>query len=282
MIVHIIDIKYDSINIVYDFTLSPEGQMTKATLQLKQALKVVTREPLPGPLTVEAVNHGEGEPPELVKTFFRTLIGGLKIGQYSDSVMHRSDSLSQDALFLVKNGNLKPRKHILMGLSLKSLTGSKKILSILNRMGHSITYHAVEEIETNLAYDILNRQSNCPAGTVSGVPCGLAFDNYNELTHILSGSDTSHDTMGILYQTQCRSSPTELSPQRSRQDEDEPEEDMLLPKMAGKKRRRKLDVQNKDLPHYRKKPQVNVFFYDNMDFCSNVDPSASSRKLDFL
>ena len=191
---------------MYDFTLSPEGQTTKAALQLRQALKAVTRDPLPDPLTVEAVNHGEGKPPELVKTFFRTLIGGPRIRQYSTSVMRRSDSLSQDALFLVKNGNLKPRKHILMGLSLKSLTGSKKILSILNRMGHSINYHAVEEIETNLAFDILNRQLNCPAGTASGVPCGLAFDNYDELTHTLSGSDTLHDTMGILYQTQARSS----------------------------------------------------------------------------
>ena len=54
------------------------------------------------------------------------------------SVKRRSDSLSQDVLFSVKHGNLKPRKHILMGLSLKSLTGSKKILTMLNRMGHSL------------------------------------------------------------------------------------------------------------------------------------------------
>ena len=87
-----------------------------------------------------------------------------------------------------------------MGMSMKSLTGSKKILTLLNRMGHCLNYHAIEEIETDLAQSILNRKLNCPDGTVAGVPCGLAFDNYDELTHTLSGAATLHDTMGILYQ----------------------------------------------------------------------------------
>lgn len=33
-----------------------------------------------------------------------------------------------------------------------------------------------------------------------GLPMGLAFDNLVELTQTLSGSNTLHDTMGILYQ----------------------------------------------------------------------------------
>ena len=57
---------------------------------------------------------------------------------------------------------------------------------------------------------------------------------------------------------------------------------MSLPKMAGKKGRRKLDIQNKDLLPYRKKPRVTAFFYDSKDFLSNKDLSAPSRKLDFL
>jgi hypothetical protein len=30
----------------------------------------------------------------------------------------------------------------------------------------------------------------------------LAFDNYDELTHTLSGADTLNDMMGIMYQAQ--------------------------------------------------------------------------------
>ena len=91
-----------------------------------------------------------------------------------------------------------------------------------------------------------------------------------------------HDTMGILYQTQSRCSLTEPSPQSGREDEDKPEEDISLPKMESKKRRRKLDVLDKDLPPYRKKPRMNDFSYDNKDFRGNMDLSVPSRKLDFL
>ena len=71
---------------------SPEGQVTKVALQLRQALKSVTKEPLLDPLTMEALNNGEGDPPDLVKTFFQTLLGGPNTGQYSESVKRRSDS----------------------------------------------------------------------------------------------------------------------------------------------------------------------------------------------
>lgn len=50
--------------------------------------------------------------------------------------------------------------------------------------------------------------------------------------------------------------------------------------MGGKKRR-SLDVLDKDLPPYRKKSWINDF-YENEDFRRDVDLSIPSRKLDFL
>lgn len=47
-------------------------------------------------------------------------------------------------------------------------------------MEHSLNYHAIKEIKADFAYAILDRQLTCPAGTVPGVPCGLAFGNYEE------------------------------------------------------------------------------------------------------
>ncbi|KAG1693158.1 Complement component receptor 1-like protein [Nymphon striatum] len=204
--------------------------------------------------------------------------------QYSKSVRRRTDSLSQDVLFSVKNGNLKPKKHILMGMSLKSLTGSKKIITLMNRMGHSLNYHAIEEIETDIAYAILDRGLNCPAGSIPGVPCGLAFDNYDELTNSLSGADTLHDTMGIMYQTQN----TEAT---SSHDAEGPNEDVCgsqtteipFPSMTRKKKRRKFDASGVALAPYRKKPRMDVFSYDNKIYRdTSIDVSVSSQKLDFL
>ena len=51
-------------------------------------------------------------------------------------------------------GLVKPQKHLLLGLGVKSMTGSKKVLNILNRLGHCISYTTEEEIETELALNI--------------------------------------------------------------------------------------------------------------------------------
>ena len=227
-----------------------------------------------------SLNKGEGAPPEIVRTFFQHLLGGLQTDQCSESVKRRSDSLSQDVLFSVRNGNIKPRKHILMGMSMKSMTGSKKIVTMLNRMGHSINYHAVEEIETDLAYAILDRKETCPAGSIPVVPCGLAFDNYDELTSILSGADTLHDTMGIMYQSKPQGAVSLGGNQVTNQVLVE----ASLPSIAKKARkRRKLDVPKTTLPPFRKKAKMDHFSYSIKEYrIEKSEASILSRKLDFL
>ena len=85
---------------------------------------------------------------------------------------------------------------------IKSHTGSRKILTVLNKFGYGISYSKEEELETELASAIIEKDKCAPDGTAHGLVMGNAWDNNNELTHTLSGSDTLHDTMGILYQNQ--------------------------------------------------------------------------------
>ena len=290
VIVHSTAIEYSSIKTVYDIKKSPEGQVTRAALQLRQALKSVVKESLPDPLTLTSLTEGEGAPPELVRTFFQHLLGGPNTSYHSETVKRWSDSLSQDALFSVQHGKVKPKKHILMGMSMKSMTGSKKIITMLNRLGHSINYHAVEEIETELAYAILDRKEACPAGSVPGVPCGLAFDNYDELTNTLSGADTLHDTMGIMYQSKPPVAAVGNQVQNQmvagpNQVQNQVVAGPVLPTITKKsrKRRRKLDVPDTALPPYRKKPRMDGFSYEMKEYrVGSIDASILSRKLDFL
>lgn len=79
-------------------------------------------------------------------------------------------------------------------------TGSRKLVENLNRLGQCINYSVLEELETASAEAIQDRKLHCPDGTFECLPMRLAFDNYDELTDTLSGKDTLHDTMGILYQ----------------------------------------------------------------------------------
>ena len=105
---------------------SLEGQVTQAALLLQEALKKVVKIPLSDPLTIDSMK--KGAPPDLVKTLFGVLLGGPDSRMHSESIKRQADSMSQDALFIVTHGVLKPAKHILTAMSLKSLTGSKKSL----------------------------------------------------------------------------------------------------------------------------------------------------------
>ena len=111
-------------------------------------------------------------------------------------------SASDDAVFVTTRGRTKPSKHLCMGLGLKSLTGSRKVVEMLNHYGHSISYYTVEAIETDLATNICERNCATPEGIqkVSGLCTGLAWDNYDKNTETLSGANTLHDTVGICYQ----------------------------------------------------------------------------------
>ena len=70
-----------------------------------------------------------------------------------------TNSVYADVMFAVSLGRFKPRKHLNMGLGIKSMTGSRKVLGVLNHMGHSISYHTAKEIETVLVNVISTRQS---------------------------------------------------------------------------------------------------------------------------
>ena len=114
----------------------------------------------------------------------------------------RIQSLWDDIVFAVTRGLVKPQKHLLLGLGVKSMIGGKKVLNILNRLRHHISYTAAEETETELASNIANRNSATPDGLlkITNLSTGLAFNNYDELTETLDGSNSLHDTVGIAYQ----------------------------------------------------------------------------------
>ena len=60
-------------------------------------------------------------------------------------------SVCDDVVFITTRGRTKPGKHICLALGIKSMTGSRRIIEILNRFGHSISYHVMESMETELA-----------------------------------------------------------------------------------------------------------------------------------
>ena len=258
--------------------------MRKAILQ-----SVVT--PLPESVTSENLMDGEIEAPDILENFLVHLIAGpVGNSNIQPSKVRRINSISQDIMYAVSSGKVKPSKQILLGMVTKSLTGSKKMVEMLNRLGHSVSYSAVEELETELTYSAAGNDLLTPDGM--SLDCnsatGVAFDNYDRFVETLSGKNTLHDTVGIAYQTatagKCkgkkRKSMKILSTQAKRQKpapsesfdfevmvqnkrvditEESPksvDQETTLGKKRAKRRRRTYDAHGLEIQPYRKKPKM--------------------------
>ena len=71
---------------------------------------------------------------------------------------------------------------------MKSLTGSRKVIEILSRFGHCISYHAVEEIETELTFEANKEGLVTPHGIELSpfLGTGVAWDNFDRFVETMS------------------------------------------------------------------------------------------------
>ena len=67
-------------------------------------------------------------------------------------------------------------------------------------MGHCASYTTLEELETELTYSMEDNDLT-PDGIEKdpNLATGVAFDNFDRFVETLSGKDTLHDTVGIVY-----------------------------------------------------------------------------------
>ena len=88
-------------------------------------------------------------------------------------------------------------------MSVRHITGSKQVITLLNRMGHCSSYEEIEAVDTGLAREILASKESCgvviPSNISPGAFVQAACDNdVNEET--LDGKNTTHATTLVLYQ----------------------------------------------------------------------------------
>ena len=112
-------------------------------------------------------------------------------------------SIAQDLLYCVSNGRVATPKHIALPLNVKSLTGSSQMVTLLNKLGHGISYSKLRELETSMAARQVQRQENgciLPSNINQGIFSIFPFDNNDLLEETLSGHGTTHCTNGIVIQ----------------------------------------------------------------------------------
>ena len=120
----------------------------------------------------EDIRKGEVNTPEDLVKFFRYLVGGPYVGrELTAPKSYRITSISEVVVFEAISGRRRPAKHLQIGMAIKSLTGSKKVATMLNRLGHCINYNGIKELETGLTYNCSNANQITPSGMSKEKSC---------------------------------------------------------------------------------------------------------------
>ena len=171
--------------------------------ELRNSVKSIKKQNSSETINVNDIIEGDCQIPELLFEFMCNLVQGPDT-RWKDSVddFIKIKSLCSDIIYIITKGRIKPAKHLTLGLAMKSLTSSRKVLTILNRYGHSINYTLAEELETELTYTSVDENRLIPSGIslTGNLSTHVAYDNYDRFVETLSGKDTLHDTVGIIYQ----------------------------------------------------------------------------------
>ena len=124
---------FDAFNKEKSTTKSQDVQLRDAALVLRE---IILSKPLPGNLTIDSVLHGTTNVPLKLNQFFHYLNCGPDLRRWkSNDKQHHIQSVSQDIIFAASSERKLPSKHLKLGVALKSLTGSRKVVEILNRYG---------------------------------------------------------------------------------------------------------------------------------------------------
>lgn len=163
----------------------------------------VENTPLEEPFNLEKILKGEATVPQSVTEFFRTLYTGNSATVELTSRKSRLiDSSAADTVYSCSGGRALPGKHLALGLTLKSMTGSQTLVTLLNRFGHCASNETIRRVDIGLESAIQQSNSAVPNG-IEKIPLlstGLAWDNFDINIETPSGSDTIHHTYGICYQ----------------------------------------------------------------------------------
>lgn len=137
--------------------------------------------------------------PPMLSTFLCTL---LTTDKPSDRVTRLINSIGQDIIYNSSSGRIKTIKHVQLGIFTKRKTGSKLLLNCLNRLGHSISYDEVNNVETSFAEvqaSNKNHRSFVPNNVQPSTFVTFVYDNCDHNPETLSGV-SMHCTNGILIQ----------------------------------------------------------------------------------
>ena len=112
-------------------------------------------------------------------------------------------SIGQDLVYASPNGRVKTPKHVSIAMTVKNLTRSSQVITLLNRFGHCISYNDVISLENKMVQQQLQREKDnliLPSNIQPHVFANFCWDNNDLNEETVSGSDTTHCINAIIIQ----------------------------------------------------------------------------------
>lgn len=93
-------------------TLEKQDILDKAVLILRSEIRDIKRNPLPDKLTTQDLLRGECDNPKVLLDFYSKLICSTFRRKRNSNVDRVVKSFSEDLIYAVSNGQIRPSKHI--------------------------------------------------------------------------------------------------------------------------------------------------------------------------
>ena len=188
----------------YAYELGSKDKYEEVALLLRQIIQHAFKESesSPWPPTADDLDIVPSLPSELIK-FLNFVISGEEDTEGSEKVHRIILSIGQDICRAVTHGEWKLPKHILFAATIRHLYRSKKLVTIINRLGHCESYDFCLELDTAMAKDLEEVSTLLTPQIVTGENnevFHMEWDNMNKITTNIHGNNIVNSTGGIMVQ----------------------------------------------------------------------------------
>lgn len=216
-----------------------------ASMLLKEKLATVQGLQVPWPPLAADINDENVEnivEPSLFNFLAWTLgfSNDAQVSSYvavTDKQNSRVKSLAQDMVLIASDGRKFTPKSLSLAMAMRQLTGSSKVIELLNQFGHCLSHNFVLRHETALAEMCISEKGTVPTGVSKNQNLTIAWDNDDFLEDTKTGRDTTHVTGGIVIQRDYGVITDESQPRESiaRSSALKEVQDLIAPYVLGKK-----------------------------------------------
>lgn len=141
--------------------------------------------------------------PDVLQELLCYVLTGKKIPSTSRK-QRLVQSIGQDICRAATSGSRKMPKHILLCVALRHLFRSEKLVTLLNKVGHSERYSFSLELETTQAEAMIQSSSQLSNQIIRSPSvtslCHSEFDHFESLVNDLTGKGSVHTAHGIMLQ----------------------------------------------------------------------------------